>query len=388
MTGVVETIYGAPIAGALVRVPGGPEVTTGTDGKFSFDAGPSYDLVVVYPSSDGKKAVAAFEGLSRRDPTVAVSGGLKRNPADAVTVSVSGDAGAFPLPTPERIIAVVAPSSHSGPASGILVSGSSNSRGGLDFGWQGEAPLVGTLVALRDSVVTGAMPTAFKAYGEAPITLAPVTPASFDVPMAAITEGRVQGRVDTPWPTATLTYTLRKGAYALTYHASGVAPSFELPIPIVPGMTGTVGSTITSDTGESTGAWKTGIVAGAPPFVLQHPAEIHALAPDVSATNVDAAVAFRWTPPASSLGVTHLSVVCGASVTVYQLDLYTSKASAHLPDVSSTGVTWPTATECNWRVTASSGTPDSAAAPGSRSPLTATSDGQQSTTPYRKLQTR
>lgn len=361
LTGTVVDSQLQPVPNALVEIQLGAGAQTDAQGHFKLPA-PSgaYDIYVVSTTSTGVKHGYAFEGLTRLDPTLQLSG-------DSVPVDSARVSGTVVLAGGATNGVVLVD-----PATGAVVQGNETApltSSSLDYAdvtyWVGPATLAGTAYALEWSSTGGVYFT----YAPSPVTLSSAG--------GGATYNVVGG---TMVPSGELTPSIKVSpGYALNYSYLYWQPKgASLAAPIIRDVSGQASPIYaTPATGDafalcsrqiSNATTDAGLVdAGtAPPAPAYGDACVAGLAATSSAalalptaptlvspptTGVTAMTPFSWAASSAS-DVIYSVTFTTAALNAPQLYLVTSATTGHLPNLSLAGVLLPSGTTYTVSVTA------------------------------------
>jgi hypothetical protein len=348
--GVVQTSDGVPLAGARVAVTGVPVVVTDEDGRFEvFVAAVPYDVGVGY--GEGVWARPMFWlGVHRTDPvlTYAATHGLERSGTVCGTITGSDANGESPWVTVELPAGSPPPQHPVGPGGGPYCAMGT---------WSGAESTPATLHVLqirRTQLGTGSdmVAAGFPAYGRADATLTDgaTTPGPVDLALAPVDSGALQ--VDATLPDG-FSGELFADAFFGTPLGNGYPLASVRTLPPWPAFA----YPLVPDLRTRVWVWSAGpdrsgvevfrvvsapegplhVAVGLPPVLL---------APADAAAGVASGARFSWTPSADG-DLSALDVACGDG---YSVRVFTSAASALLPDTGRVGAALAAGASCSWEV--------------------------------------
>ncbi len=363
VSGVVVGSAGLPVEGAEVVVSGHPAATTGADGRFVVEGvEPGYDVMVgVSQPEFGRAFAAAWLGLHRRDPVLAVARSWPQAGARRASVcgATSGDV-TFPATAPWVLVEPSSPfgelptASHLDPASGTYCASG---------GWTGPAERAGSVHVLAVESAAGVggdfVATGFPAAGSLNgLTLSdgatdvigqdlPLAPAqSVALPVMATGPGApganlfVAAYWDDRWPGAGVPLAdLRSGS-----------PWPEVALPLLPDVRVRLTAWSNTPVGAS---WRERSIAPLPSTLA-----LWLVAPPVLSTPEPGAVpavgtTFRWTPAEQGAAFS-VRLLADASTSTPATELIVHGASPELPlpDFSIVGVALPRDASGSWEARA------------------------------------
>jgi len=347
VSGSVRDFGGEPIGGATVLVPGGRPVTTGSDGRFSISGvGTPYDIAVIVP---GPNAVAPnsaviYQGLTRSNPSLLSP--YFTGPTRAATI------GGMAPPASGKTTLVFF---LSDPVTGAVVAADpATGQYAMTVSWQGSATTQsGQLYLLR---IGGPSPWNYDGFVSKALTIN----GGGDFPgkdfaeteLADPPEHTISGTVAVP-----AGYTLNEQHVILTFGgptltivaAQGLLSSdFTQMVPDIGGLASGV-AFLASDPASRLSYFFKREVSGNPLNITVPLEPAGRLAVPVDgATAVDVASPFSWTQGGGT-GVNVVEVFPDNS-TNPTFFVFTTRADATIPDLSSVGMGLPGNAGYHWHV--------------------------------------
>lgn len=358
VSGTVVGSSGQPVEGANVMIVGHPVVTTDVDGKFSVqNVEPPYDILVGASQSTFQRAfAAAWLGLSRSDPVLALANGWPQSGAHYASVcgATSGNV-TFPTTAPWVLVDPGAPfgsapsPTHVDPGSHTYCSGA---------GWTGTPQTSGSVHVLAVDSIPGAgsdfTASDFPAAGSlGGLTLADGTQlAGQEVALAPAQAVSVAVDVSGPGaPGANL--------FVAAYYGDGWLGA---GVPLASQQSGTpwprVAVPVLSDVSVRLTVWSSGaggaswrersIAPTATTEALALPAIPASLEPAPGSV-ASAGSTFQWTPAeADAVFAIDVTADLSASSPFTEFVVYGASPNLRLPDFSTVGVGIPRNTTGAW----------------------------------------
>lgn len=345
VTGKVVTVTLVPIANSPVVIAGRPATTTDANGSFSItDVAVPYDVTVVVSAS---KLGIVYHGLTRSDPTLvnilAFGSGLN---SATIAGTLSGGGG-YPEPAARMSRAYFTSTEASASASANTNTGAYS----MTFGWNGSATVTGVLRALQWDKNAAGIPTGYTGYGEK--TGVSITSggtfATQNITMTAPASQNISGTVSVP-----ASLTLSSKSLGVTFSAgenftlaseTGTGTAFTYPVPVITGATFSVSAGASGGAGQGS-VRKTGIPVGTAGLTITIPTPPTLSLPVNSATGVDTATSFSWSPVASSVCL----VFFNGPANQPDYIVVTNETSAKIPNLAPLGMGLPQSTAYTWLV--------------------------------------
>jgi hypothetical protein len=337
VTGKVLTYQGE--AGAFLPVTvNGQKTSTDAGGNFSVPGvSTPYDLVVLQAT---RSQAFIFQGLSRADPIVLVSGSGTYARASNVNWTFSN---AFTGPPG-------AGESYDGSlgcvsSDGQVSCGSTGSVGITPYAdtlrWSGPQAITVGFYALQTFKNSSNVVTAFQRFGRSENRqLVDAQPTSVGIAYQTVTSKTLGGTVTAP-PGATLTGralgmsvgSARLYPFSYESNANGISPTFSWASPAIAGtglyLTGTATKGAVSIYGTLTG-----VAPDDPALTLALPAPAEASQPANNALGVTHQTAFSWTPFAGGVYVVGVSPAASGPLA---FSITTTRTEITLPDLTDLG---------------------------------------------------
>jgi hypothetical protein len=369
VTGTIVDTFRLPVAGWLVAL-GGTSTSTDAGGRFTFtDVTPPYDVAFLYPGIPRTSAIPevwVYRGLTRPDPTLQPmrAAGPHRRDLFIERINVP------PPPLADGAQASVTLGISLG-STDVAMSGSASPTGGLSFGgihWFGSPSLAGKVHGLAwlapAAIATNGRENQYLAYAESPLTLvessdlaAQRVTLDFTANPIATADFRVDVRSGWGGP-GSITRSL-DGAVVFDSNASlwvvatndtvrdpAATSAFAPIMPTLPGSDVVFVATQRAPGGHATsfGAAHSRAHSGAVSLAIPEPRKL--IAPQESASDVDARTTFEWS---AGPEVSILSVRCDAArIGINTVTL--ASTTQLLPSFPALGMSLPDQADCLWHV--------------------------------------
>lgn len=340
-----KVVYPTGEAGAFLPVMVANKVTS-TDAGGNFSAGgisAPYRLVVVQPT---QKYAQIFEGVTRADPTVIAVGSGNYNGQANLTVNLSGAGYTWPQPSGyETLLQVTGPVNMNGGATGSLGTSYTTT-----LQWVGPASFRGSICALQSQKNSSNVAIGFNGYGQLDnLAFTDKQPSSANLVLNPIQSKTLSGLVTVPGGYTLTAKTLgfvcgSRLAYPFTFEQSST-PAFSYAAPVIGSALYLSASAKKGD--ASVYLQQLGVAADASGVSLALPSATELNQPADNALGVNNATPFSWS--AFPGGIHQLSVYPKTSGPL-TLTLFTTAASATLPDLSSLGYPLPKGIVYRWIV--------------------------------------
>jgi len=348
VAGVAKDRNGEPIAGATVRVPGKPSVTTAADGRFSIPGvAVPYDIALLPPGQD---TALVYAGLTRANPSLVylsfqLQGALK-------TASISGTVP--PTLGTSTFTAVVFISGRY-----VIASAPADPTNGyysFNVQWHGAADTqTGRLYLLRWTASAGGVPYSYDAYGSKALVVSAgsayngndfATTELIDPP-----EQSISGTVDLP-PGYSQTWRrlfVFLDTVPVFWQESGsLAGTFSYTVPAVSGLKFGVGVSAEDLASRTSFFVRNGISGNSTNVSLSLLPAPQLTLPVNGAADVDATTSFTWSE-GGGVGVNLVSVTPNDAANP-AFEVLTTAAHTKIPDLAAEGMGLPPATGYQWLV--------------------------------------
>lgn len=340
---------GAPVPDVKVLVVGHPVVTSDASGRFTVpDVAVPYDLAAVVGAPEPMAVV--YKGVRRLDPKIS---GVGRPPSAVRTATVFGSLGGLsgmPLPPDRRLGLVLA-----APEATSYLAPMASADYKLEVVWPDASTLEGTVHALEWQVDAMNLPLAYQHASRGGIALTQrATLHNQDLVLAPVPTSTLSGTVSMPDD-----YRLDSRRCLVHFGAGDPievarqAPSeeplssgFSFVLPKVPGARARLELKATSADGGATLATRNGSAADMTNLAIDLPSASTPLAPADQATDVDATTVFQWS---GGTGLAGLFLVPKTGDGL-QFAVFTTEATATLPDLSALGAALPRSAKLVWLV--------------------------------------
>ncbi len=343
--GVVVSDQQAPVAGAIVGIPGYGSTTTASDGTFSF-AGvfPPYDIGISMPSSGLAVFYKSIRNTTPRLP-FHFAPGAKRTAY--VSGTVTGGEG-YPQPANHYTdVCLDADTNFGAPGSNAPPPGAPANFYGAGLSWGSTPTISATLQGIQYVVdgVTGST-TSYIAYGhvDALTLTAEATTTDQVLPLDPVATATLTGTVTLPQGYAVSFRSLKLGCLGLVSDAA-TDTSFSYATPNVSGA-GLALRVSAQDGTDEVSTFRSGLPPDATAVTVDMPSAATPSSPVDGATMVDAGTVFSWSELAGATYVLLLRHTSGDRL----LLVFTSDPSTALPDPALVGVPIPRSTMLMWEV--------------------------------------
>ncbi len=318
---------GQPLAVALVSVSGRSPIMTDSNGEFAIaDVVVPYDLTVVWPKS---RSVAAYQGLTRADPTVVSTTRISRTAQLSGTVSGPGfiviahdtrlflGESSLSVVPPDRSFSGAfmwfGPESTVAPLYAFQFARDINTRRIFDYNGYSSIPDV----ALHDGKTISGVGVVFNVVSSSTIV------------------GTIAPSDGTTVATTELVFNPALGIDVPLESVSSPGTSFSFVVPAVRLGSFTVRATINEGEGAAARTSVRGLAAGATGVVVAIPAPPQLNTPPEGGVVVDDGTAFDWSAPAGAASFLTIMPRTGAG---FSYRIFVSGHSAHLPDLGPFGL--------------------------------------------------
>jgi hypothetical protein len=338
----------APIARAAVLI-GAYSAVTATDGTFTIrNVVPPYDAAVVLDKSLAQiNEGALFVGLTRADPTLQFY--ESDVPPDKGTVSgrLSGGA-AFPLAA-EATAQIV----FDGPQSSAMWRMTTGpAYGPVEIDWFGASMVSGTLHALQWLTDGAGIPVEYQGYGFVPLEVADNDALmDKDIALGSIGHAELSGSAVVPagyslFAKRVFAHVDSMGRAASTFQVvddESPTATFSYHTPVIGAATADA-VVIAVQGKRSSAAYLAGLAPNATGVTLTAPEAPAPSLPVDTATNVDHATEFAWSP---FTGGVHLVRIYADGIL---FNLVTTDNHVHIPDLDRAGLSLPKGTTFTWDI--------------------------------------
>jgi len=347
VTGKVVNQFNQPVSGVKVSIPGKASVTTDVNGSFTFSAVTApYDVYIV---DNTYKAITAYKGLTRADPTlwsVSALSGAAHAALVAGTVQAGG-VGTYPQPAGYHT-AIAFTSAET------TLAGLTNASGAFSLipQWYGPTSAQGSLHALQVRESAPGIPVEYKGYGKLDlITSNGGSYTAQNVALSAVSTGTLGGSVAAPPG-----YILHSKIAYLALNPSpklqlaldtSLASTFSFLVPVISNS-----SLVLLGYAEKAGAtftygWKAPLAPNASGVNLVLRSGAEASLPVSGATGIGTTSSFSWS--GLSEGVHQIAFIPGTAgnPTFY---VFTTGTETTIPDGATFGLPLPSAANYYWVV--------------------------------------